>query len=365
MRGQGRVFRPKVNGRETAVWWLDYSVRGRRHRESAHTTSKRDALELLRQRIGDHKVGRLVGTPDRVRLGQLRELVERQYLLDGRRSLTRVKQCWDHVEEYFGADTRAIEISVAALDAYAEARLAAGAARSTVNQELAAVRRGFRLAVMKGLLATRPEIQLPSVNNQRRGFFSDGDFAALLVELPLYLQPVITFARLTGWRLHHEILPLMWEAVDWEGQVIRLAQGDTKGGEARAFPSGAAPELRNLLETQWGRRDGPFVFHREGRCIKSFRTAWRTACKRAGLPGRIPHDLRRTAARDYRRAGVSEAEIMQLCGWRTRSVFDRYNIIDEADRAQAVARRFSTNGKQEAKSETAPPVSKSVTSSAT
>ncbi len=56
--------------------------------------------------------------------------------------------------------------------------------------------------------------------------------------------------------------------------------------------------------------------------------------------GRIPHDLRRSAARDLRRASVSEGEIMKLCGWRTRSMFDRYNIIDEADLAAAVAKRF-------------------------
>ena len=68
---------------------------------------------------------------------------------------------------------------------------------------------------------------------------------------------------------------------------------------------------------------------------------WARARKRAGLKNRIMHDLRRTAARDFRRAGVSEGEIMKLCGWKTRAMFDRYNIIDEADLASAVAKRFS------------------------
>jgi hypothetical protein len=53
--------------------------------------------------------------------------------------------------------------------------------------------------------------------------------------------------------------------------------------------------------------------------------------------------LRRSAARDFRRAGVSEGEIMKLCGWRTRAMFDRYNVIDEQDLAAAVAKRFAND----------------------
>ncbi len=52
-----------------------------------------------------------------------------------------------------------------------------------------------------------------------------------------------------------------------------------------------------------------------------------------------------------RRAGLSEGQIMRLCGWRTRSMFDRYNVIDERDLAQAVAKRF---GKTPAQSESSP-----------
>ena len=44
-----------VNGRESQVWWLDYGVRGARHRESSRTTSKRAAMDLLRERIGKRK----------------------------------------------------------------------------------------------------------------------------------------------------------------------------------------------------------------------------------------------------------------------------------------------------------------------
>ena len=94
------------------------------------------------------------------------------------------------------------------------------------------------------------------------------------------------------------------------------------------------------------------MFHRDGQPlgIGAIRSAWKRATKRAGLVGRLVHDLRRTAARDFRRAGVSEGEVMKLCGWETRSMFDRYNVIDEQDLARAVAKRFG-NDKLTASSE--------------
>jgi integrase len=319
-------------------------------------------------------------------------VAERQYALDGRRSLVRLQNAMEHLENAFGVSgsdarikeaqkneeretaakiraervskgSRAMDITSARLDAYSEKRMKDGAARATINYELAVLRRAFRLAIEKGLLVTMPVIKLAHVRNARSGFFEEGDFAALLLELPAVLQPVIRFLRLTGWR-RSEALTLTWEQVNWEAEVIRLAAASTKGGEARVFPFGLAPELKMLLEAQWKTRDGLFVFHRAGQAIKgsTLRCGWERTCKRAGLEGRLVHDLRRSAARDLRGAGVSEGEIMKLCGWRTRSMFDRYNIIDENDLARAVAKRF---GKQAANNSPASDTPASLTSSST
>ena len=348
MRGQGRVFRPKVRGRPTAVWWLDYSHLGERHRESANTTSKTEAQRLLRQKLTEREAGKVVGWPERVLLDDLRALVERQYELDGRRSKGRLAQYWVHLGRLLGLETRVIEIGGMRLDAYAAARLAEGAARQTVNNELSALRRGFRLAINKGLLTAMPVFHLPKVQNVRSGFFEDGDFAALLLELPADIRDLVQFLRATGWR-RDEARLLTWSSVDMEGETIRLENARSKSGKPRLFPFGLAPALATLLQVRWETRNGLYVFHREGQPIGigALRSAWRRATKRAGLLGRLVHDLRRSAARDFRRAGVSEGEIMRLCGWETRSMFDRYNIIDEDDLAAAVAKRFG-NGKQAA-----------------
>lgn len=265
-----------------------------------------------------------------------------------------MQEAFAHLEAFFGAEARVADISRARVDTYAEQRLAAGRARATVNAELAQLRRGFRLAIEAGLLAVMPVFKLPTPRNARSGFFEEGEFAAVLLELPPDVRDLVTFLRATGWRRDEGRL-LQWAAVDLDGGTIRLEEARSKSGRARVFPFGLAPALTELLGARWAARDGLYVFHRDGQPlgVGAVRSAWKRATRRAGVPGRLVHDLRRSAARDFRRAGVSEGEIMRLCGWETRSMFDRYNIIDEDDLARAVAKRFNGNGKVTAKSEAA------------
>src|SRR3989442_5987626 len=187
-RGQGRVFRPTYRDaggvlRHADTWWLDYTVGGKRHREPTKAATTKEAQDELRKRIGDRQAGKIVGRPDRVTLKQLHELVERQYALDGRKSVARVKEAFAHLEGFFGEEERVTNITRGRIDAYAAHRLAAGRARATVNNELAQLRRGFRLAIETGLLATMPVFRLPKAQNARQGFFTEGEFAAVLLEL--------------------------------------------------------------------------------------------------------------------------------------------------------------------------------------
>ncbi len=123
---------------------------------------------------------------------------------------------------------------------------------------------------------------------------------------------------------------------------------DRLEGAVRLFPYGdLLPELQDVIEAQWTetkrieKEKGivvPWVFHRRGKPIKNFREAWQSACRKAGVPGRIPHDFRRTACRNLVRAGVPETVAMTLTGHKTRSVFDRYNVTSETDLREAVAK---------------------------
>jgi integrase len=60
------------------------------------------------------------------------------------------------------------------------------------------------------------------------------------------------------------------------------------------------------------------------------------AAKSAGLEGLLPHDLRRSAIRNFTKAGVGESEGMAISGHRINSVYKRYNIIDEDTQRKAL-----------------------------
>lgn len=181
----------------------------------------------------------------------------------------------------------------------------------------------------------------------RAGFFEPDQYRSVLSNLPVELRPIITFAYITGWRIQSEVLLLQWRQVDFAGGEIRLDPGTTKNGEGRVFPMTA--ELRTLLKGRQTEHEAlkksghiiPNVFWRmvaDGRggdkkpqAIVSLNKAWQAACGLAGCPGRIPHDLRRTAVRNLVRAGISERVAMQMMGHKTRSVFERYNITSVGD----------------------------------
>lgn len=301
------------------------------------------AVALLKKRIAEVVEGRIVGPQaERVTFDDLAKLIEADYTRNGRKSTVDMLGRVAHLRAAFGAH-RAIDITHKMLLAYVEKRTREGAQPATIRYELVVFGRMYTLAIRAGMLTTRPPLPTIRLRNARSGFFEVEELARVLALLPADIAPAIEFASITGWRIG-EIRGLTWAQVDVRACVVRLEPGTTKNDEGRTFPFGAHPRLGALMVTQLERalaiqERGKIIrhiFHRDGVPLGDFRKVWKDACKAAGCPDRLVHDLRRTAVRNLVRAGVSERVAMQLTGHRTRSVFDRYDIVTEADLMQAV-----------------------------
>jgi integrase len=291
-------------------------------------------------------------------------MVENDYTANGRRSLSTLQQSVKHLREWFGS-TSALRITRDGVDGYIATRLRAGAKPATVQKELSALARMFTLAMRAGKVPSKPHIPRLRVRNTRPTAFTDAELGALLDVLALgrlatpvdravkaqpELVPPIVFAAITGWRMKSEVLPLTWRQVDFGAGTVSLAIHTTKSGEPRVFPFGVVPRLAALLHEQrevttaLERKTGTIVslvFHRRGRPIRNMHMAWVAACRRAGVPGRVPHDLRRTAARALRALGMSDRDIAEMCGWETIEMVSRYLGRDPSGVAERLRHRVA------------------------
>jgi integrase len=244
---------------------------------------------------------------------------------------------WEKVIEKnvrpFFAKFKAQRLSTDHMDKYREKRKAEGRSDATVNRELSMLRTAFHNARKR----TPPKVnQVPyfpmvAETTVRKGFLTDEQYASLRDELSSELKPLFVTAYMTGMR-RGEITAIQWPQVDFESGLITLEKGETKNDDARSAPIFEG-DMQDLLFAAKKERDekwpeSVWVFNRAGEPIKDFRWAWDQACKCAGVPDLTFHDLRRTALRNMRRAGISQVVRMKISGHKTDSMERRYNIVD-------------------------------------
>lgn len=201
-------------------------------------------------------------------------------------------------------------------------------------------------------MGIKSELPIPDVKQQKKLVaFEHEEFLALRAALPDDLRAFVTIAYYTGMR-KKEILDLKWEQIDFAQQMIKVLDGKTGNRDRIIFMNAELlmalnehKTLREKMEPQcsW------VICGRTGKRIRDFRYAWRTACMKNCLSGRVFQDLRRAAVRNMVRAGIPEIVTSMITGLRAKPVFARLSPVDENELKKAalsVDRYFERFGKR-------------------
>jgi integrase len=354
-----KIYRKEIDSEGNRIeaspfWYMVWRVAGRQRKKSTGTTVKQEALAQLRARIEKAKQGFQTADPSKITYEYLRELFMNDYRENEYSSLLTNKETGveyvcglDHLDNFFEG-RKASEITVESIDRFKRDRRQAGASNGTINRSLAKLRRMFKLAAKRGKLQYIPAIDMLPEPKGRQGFLEVADYDKLYSALPEHVRPMLAVGFYTGMRFS-EILNLKWFQVNVADGKITLEAEDTKTEEPRIIPMiDGLPELFNGLREK--NPDAEYVFLRKGERIKTIIKAWRNACVRAGIRVKINgvettshfekdgtyrgflfHDLRRSAVRNFIRAGVPRSVAMKISGHKTEEVFERYNITSEED----------------------------------
>ncbi|HYI92574.1 MAG TPA: site-specific integrase [Bryobacteraceae bacterium] len=323
--GQGSIY--LRNG----WWWCNYVAAGARKRESCKTKNRDEALAFLHRRQGKLASGEFL-TPDRVRIRDLLQLLLEDYDV---RAVAQAYIAGLKVKSILNpilGEVKASKLTSAQIKQYIQKRLKE-VKPSTVNRELGLLHRAFQLGYQQDppLVGRVPYFPKLTEGEPRKGFLKPEHYRNLLAELPQELKLLFVTAYHVGLR-KGALLRIKWSQVDFTASCIWM-----EGKKANRKPEPVAVpiygDMRTYLEMQ--PRTSEHLFARGSIPIKDFRASWDIACQAAGVPGLLFHDLRRTAVRNLRRAGVAETVIMKITGHRTRGVFERYNITDQSDTLEA------------------------------
>lgn len=355
METESKPKRPRGSGgiwRVGKYYWLQYyDGSGRKIRMSSKSEDPNVAEKMLRKKIGmveagidpDHRGLRY----DDVRVSYLRERMARKNKALPRRRDGSLILGDDGLPVFspvtrldsFFKGVKVRTIGTDEINEFISEQRKLEYEPATVNRSLTCLRAMLRLAQQDGKLHRVPRFPMLRENNTRTGYFEYGDYRKLLAVLPDHLKAVLAIGFWTGVRIG-EIKSLRWSQIDFFDNVIRLRPGETKNNEARTVPMSA--ELLAIMRAHRSACPKGFewVCYQPGEQgsverLTTFVRTWRKCCKEVSLEGRLFHDLRRSAVRSLVRAGVPEAVAMRISGHKTRSIFTRYNIIDEKDLSEA------------------------------
>lgn len=324
------------------IRWMD--SQGRLHRESTKVSNLRAAEQIASNKFRILLEAQGIPGAENLTLNDLINAVREDYRLNNRRSLDRIEFSIAWILKHTNAKLPLIKFTSQDWTDYASYRSNIDHAKNaTINRELAVVRRGYNLLHKRNRIPTKPYIQLLKEGRPRQGFIEPEKFFELRNALPEYLKFPVTLLYYSGWRLN-EVLHLEWRYVNLKECKIILPPELSKNDEGRVFYLN--PELMTMFTVaeefkKNNQIDLPWVFlnRTNNDRVRDFRVAWKTACDKVKIAGTVPHDCRRSAARNLIRAGVPQKVAQTILGHKTAQIFSRYNVVSEDDIKEAAQKQ--------------------------
>ena len=369
-----RFEKKKADG--SSVTLPNWYIRHGDKTTSTGTDRLQDAKAMIKKQAGldvqDRRRSRLTQSTDEVTVGALLNLVIEDYKANGQKTIKNACGQIEHsLRPFFGelmadaVDSDQIERWLAWRQSHRLRKSVRGGhiklQPASINRELSLLRRAYQLGYERKppMVEKIPKFKKLAENNIRKGFVSPEQYHSLMEELPTHLRPITCIAFHVANR-KGELLNMEWTDVDLDGNppVFTLWPGETKNREGRTLPilNGEMMDtLRSVKEEhhrKWPNETHVFL-NADGNALQyhMMRKDWDAACTRASLPGLLFHDLRRSAVRNLRRAGVTQKVAREFSGHKTDNVFDRYNISDFEDLKDAAAKlgRFLKPSNNDAK----------------
>jgi len=379
------MAKPNVHGlpqhlrKDEAGYFLDYFVQEKglkkRKRVRLGQIPLTQAKRILAQNMGDMAEQKYLA-PDKPKVGFFQAVDSYlAYSKARKKSYLRDTYRMKWFKEFFG-DRPLDSFSSDLVEAYLVRRREKGhrnrpdkvVSDATLNLDIAILKALMHRAVLNRMIEWDPIQGVKKFKPFFRNRTLDPEeYQKLLENCSGHLKPIVGLAYLTAMRCG-EILKLRWDQVDFKNGVIVLEAEDTKTQERREIP--LMEEMQELLKQipqtlpccdigkhQKGelgkpfsdltdkekRLDNSYVFTWRGHSMESVKTAFRRACRNAGIENFKFHDLRHCAITNLRKAGVSDSVIMSISGHKTHAVFRKYDRVDREDRRAALRKATDFN----------------------
>ena len=322
--------------RRGGVWWIDYYDQNReRVQESSQSSNKRDAEALFALRKSEI----VRGVFRRAVKITFNEFGKRymEHAKANKRSWLRDEQMYRNLKEFFGSERQLTDFNPADIEGYKLHRRKE-VSGSTVNRELALLKRMFNLAIdwelFRDLNPVRKVKFFKELNTGTR-VLSPQEEESLLRNAAPYIQDLIRFALNTGLRTG-EIFILRWSNVDFEKNILNVFAPKTQ--KTRAVPINS--DARKVLEFWALGRKNEFVFYNfeTGKPFVDLKSGFGLACRKAGINGVTWHTLRHTFASRLVSRGVDIVTVQQLLGHSAVTVTMRYTHTNLDSKHAAVAK---------------------------